>query len=221
MGAKVPAELLRAGRISQDEARYLPSFCNNTSPVFIINFIVWKTFGNESLMLPGLSILIGTPVLLSFAFRKYYLKGRRAFPDPSPALKEKKTCFNFSVLDSCMMNSFESIVKVGGYIILFSVLLSLLKELAGQSPAVMAAAPVLEVTNGILLIRSTVSDPGLCFAAVLGLTSFGGLCSIAQTQCMLEGTGLSVIPYTIQKLTAAATASLLAILYLTLFSPFH
>ena len=120
-----------------------------------------------------------------------------------------------------MMNSFESIVKVGGYIILFSVLLSLLKELAGQSPAVMAAAPVLEVTNGIVLIRSTVSDPGLCFAAVLGLTSFGGLCSIAQTQCMLEGTGLSVIPYTIQKLTAAAAASLLAILYLTLFSPFH
>lgn len=221
MGAKVTADLLRAGRISQDEARYLLSFCNNTSPVFIINFIVWKTFGNESLMLPGLSILIGTPVLLSFAFRKYYLKGRRAFPDPSPALKEKKTCFNFSVLDSCMMNSFESIVKVGGYIILFSVLLSLLKELAGQNPAVMAAAPVLEVTNGILLIRSTVSDPGICFAAVLGLTSFGGLCSIAQTQCMLEGTGLSVIPYTIQKLTAAATASLLAILYLTLFSPFH
>ena len=149
MGAKVTADLLRAGRISQDEARYLLSFCNNTSPVFIINFIVWKTFGNESLMLPGLSILIGTPVLLSFAFRKYYLKGRRAFPDPSPALKEKKTCFNFSVLDSCMMNSFESIVKVGGYIILFSVLLSLLKELAGQNPAVMAAAPVLEVTNGI------------------------------------------------------------------------
>ena len=221
MGAKVTADLLRAGRISQDEARYLLSFCNNTSPVFIINFIVWKTFGNESLMLPGLSILIGTPVLLSFALRKYYLKGRRAFQDPSPALKEKKTCFNFSVLDSCMMNSFEAIVKVGGYIILFSVLLSLLKELAGQSPAVMAAAPVLEVTNGILLIRSTVSDPGLCFAAVLGLTSFGGLCSIAQTQCMLEGTGLSVIPYTIQKLTAAATASLLAILYLTLFSPFH
>lgn len=221
MGAKVTADLLRAGRISQDEARYLLSFCNNTSPVFIINFIVWKTFGNESLMLPGLSILIGTPVLLSFAFRKYYLKGRRAFPDPSPALKEKKTCFNFSVLDSCMMNSFEAIVKVGGYIILFSVLLSLLRELAGQSPAVMAAAPVLEVTNGILLIRSTVSDPGLCFAAVLGLTSFGGLCSIAQTQCMLEGTGLSVIPYTIQKLTAAAAASLLAILYLTLFSPFH
>lgn len=221
MGAKVTADLLRAEKISDREARYLISFCNNTSPVFIVNFIVWKTFGDERLMLPTLLILIGSPVLMSFIFRRIYLKGRHPFPEPSAALKEKKTRFDFSVLDSCMMNSFEAIVKVGGYIILFSVLLSLLEELSGQKSILMAAAPALEVTNGILLLSSSVSDPGLRYAAVLGLTSFGGLCSAAQTQCMLEGTGLSVIPYIIQKLTTAAAASLLSFIYLALFSPFH
>lgn len=221
MGAKVTADLLRAEKISDREARYLLSFCNNTSPVFIINFIVWKTFGDERLMLPTLLILIGSPVLMSFIFRRIYLKGRHPFPEPSAALKEKKTRFDFSVLDSCMMNSFEAIVKVGGYIILFSVLLSLLEELSGQHSILMAAAPALEVTNGILLLSSSVSDPGLRYAAVLGLTSFGGLCSAAQTKCMLERTGLSVIPYIIQKLTAAAAASLLSFIYLALFSPFH
>lgn len=221
MGAKVTADLLRAEKISDREARYLLSFCNNTSPVFIINFIVWKTFGDERLMLPTLLILIGSPVLMSFIFRRIYLKGRHPFPEPSAALKEKKTRFDFSVLDSCMMNSFEAIVKVGGYIILFSVLLSLLEELSGQHSILMAAAPALEVTNGILLLSSSVSDPGLRYAAVLGLTSFGGLCSAAQTKCMLEGTGLSVIPYIIQKLTTAAAASLLSFIYLALFSPFH
>lgn len=221
MGAKVTADLLRAENISDREARYLLSFCNNTSPVFIINFIVWKTFGDERLMLPTLLILIGSPVLMSFIFRRIYLKGRHPFPEPSAALKEKKTRFDFSVLDSCMMNSFEAIVKVGGYIILFSVLLSLLEELSGQNSILIAAAPALEVTNGILLLSSSVSDPGLRYAAVLGLTSFGGLCSAAQTQCMLEGTGLSVIPYIIQKLTTAAAASLLSFIYLALFSPFH
>ena len=219
MGAKVTADLLRAEKISDREARYLLSFCNNTSPVFIINFIVWKTFGDERLMLPTLLILIGSPVLMSFIFRRIYLKGRH--PEPSAALKEKKTRFDFSVLDSCMMNSFEAIVKVGGYIILFSVLLSLLEELSGQHSILMAAAPALEVTNGILLLSSSVSDPGLRYAAVLGLTSFGGLCSAAQTKCMLERTGLSVIPYIIQKLTTAAAASLLSFIYLALFSPFH
>ena len=221
MGAKVTADLLRAEKISDREARYLLSFCNNTSPVFIINFIVWKTFGDERLMLPTLLILIGSPVLMSFIFRRIYLKGRHPFPEPSAALKEKKTRFDFSVLDSCMMNSFEAIVKVGGYIILFSVLLSLLEELSGQNIILLAAAPALEVTNGILLLSSSVSDPGLRYAAVLGLTSFGGLCSAAQTKCMLERTGLSVIPYIIQKLTTAAAASLLSFIYLALFSPFH
>ena len=221
MGAKVTADLLRAEKISDREARYLLSFCNNTSPVFIINFIVWKTFGDERLMLPTLLILIGSPVLMSFIFRRIYLKGRHPFPEPSAALKEKKTRFDFSVLDSCMMNSFEAIVKVGGYIILFSVLLSLLEELSGQHSILMAAAPALEVTNGILLLSSSVSDPGLRYAAVLGLTSFGGLCSAAQTKCMLERTGLSAIPYIIQKLTTAAAASLLSFIYLALFSPFH
>ena len=221
MGAKVTADLLRAEKISDREARYLISFCNNTSPVFIVNFIVWKTFGDERLMLPTLLILIGSPVLMSFIFRRIYLKGRHPFPEPSAALKEKKTRFDFSVLDSCMMNSFEAIVKVGGYIILFSVLLSLLEELSGQKSILMAAAPSLEVTNGILLLSSSVSDPGLRYAAVLGLTSFGGLCSAAQTKCMLERTGLSVIPYIIQKLTTAAAASLLSFIYLALFSPFH
>ena len=221
MGAKVTADLLRAEKISDREARYLISFCNNTSPVFIVNFIVWKTFGDERLMLPTLLILIGSPVLMSFIFRRIYLKGRHPFPEPSAALKEKKTRFDFSVLDSCMMNSFEAIVKVGGYIILFSVLLSLLEELSGQKSILMAAAPALEVTNGILLLSSSVSDPGLRYAAVLGLTSFGGLCSAAQTKCMLERTGLSVIPYIIQKLTTAAAASLLSFIYLALFSPFH
>lgn len=221
MGAKVTADLLRAQKISSEEARYLLSFCNNTSPVFIINFIVWKTFGEESLLIPTLLILIASPVLMSFIFRRLYLNGMSRFPEPSDGLKEKRTRFDFSVLDSCMMNSFEAIVKVGGYIILFSVILSLIKELSGQNGVLMAAAPALEVTNGILLLNSSVSDPGLRYAAILGLTSFGGLCSAAQTQCMLEGTGLSVIPYIIEKLAASAAASLLSFLYLALFSPFH
>ena len=52
MGAKVTADLLKKELITRDEAEYLLSFCNNTSPIFIINFIVWKTFGQEELLFP-------------------------------------------------------------------------------------------------------------------------------------------------------------------------
>ena len=219
MGAKVTADLLRAEKISDREARYLLSFCNNTSPVFIINFIVWKTFGDERLMLPTLLILIGSPVLMSFIFRRIYLKGRHPFPEPSAALKEKKTRFDFSVLDSCMMNSFEAIVKVGGYIIIFSVLLSLLSILPIREDLFLMTAPALEMTNGILLLKERIDNFLLCYPAVLALTSFGGLCAAAQTQCMLDGTGLPFFPYIIEKLAAALAASLLAILYVLFLYP--
>ena len=44
MGAKTASDLVRKGYISKNEGEYLFSFCNNGSPVFIINFIVWKKY---------------------------------------------------------------------------------------------------------------------------------------------------------------------------------
>ena len=56
----------------------------------------------------------------------------------------------------------------------------------------------------------------ILYPAVLGLTSFGGFCAAAQTQCMVQKAGFPLLPYLMQKLAAALTASLLGILYLFL-----
>ncbi len=215
MGAKVTADLLRTGRISRKEGQYLLSFCNNTSPVFIINFIVWKTLGKDRLLLPSLVVLMGGPVLLSFIFRKFYLeKGSRFFPEIAVSENSPGHRQDFSMVDNCMMNSFESIVKVGGYIILFSVILSLLSETGQHGSVFTALAAVLEVTNGILIIDGLDIQRTLSWTLIMTLTSFGGLCSVAQTQCMIQDTGLKISHYIIQKLAAAGAASLLAVFYI-------
>lgn len=220
MGAKVTADLLRTNRISLREGQYLLSFCNNTSPVFIINFIVWKTLGRDQLILPSLAVLMLTPVLQSFLFRRFYLeKGSRSFPDLTAGSKGTPGQADFSLLDSCMMDSFESIVKVGGYIILFSVALALLAQSGQKGPLFTALTAVLEVTNGILIIDGAVPRLALSWPLIMGLTAFGGLCSIAQTQCMLEDAGLKISHYIIQKLTAAAAVSILAFLYINFMQP--
>ena len=218
MGAKVTADLLRKSLINREEAQYLLSFCNNTSPIFIINFIVWKTFGREELLFPTLGILILTPLFLSFLFRRFYLHGRSFCPEPDQGTLSQKSPFRFSELDACLMDSFEAIVKVGGYIIVFSVLLSLLNMLPISRHLFLLTAPLLEMTNGILLLKENLSDSLVCYPAVIGLTSFGGFCSAAQTRCMLDGTGLKTVPYLIEKLAAALAASLLAVLYLLFVS---
>lgn len=215
MGAKVTADLVRSGKIAKEEGGYLLSFCNNTSPVFIINFIIWKTLDRDDLLIPTLFILMGVPVLMSFLFRRNYLKGRKTFPTVSETGHNHEKHLILSLFDSCMMNSFEGIVKVGGYIIFFSILIALFEGFRGDAAAT-ALLPFLEMTNGIVMIRQSFPDITVAYPLILGLTSFGGVCSLAQTQCMIEGTGLSVGFYFIQKLTAAVAASLFAYIYITL-----
>ena len=217
MGAKVSADLVRSGRISRDEGAYLLSFCNNTSPIFIMNFIVWKTFDREELMIPTLLIMIGVPAFLSLFFRRFYLKGRKKFPDLSDKKKNNVKLLNFEMLDSCLADSFESIVKVGLYIIFFSILIALPGKLSAGHPLLAGILPALEMTNGILMIHKAAPDLTVSYPLILGLTSFGGFCSAAQTKCMLKAASLPILPYIIQKLTAAAAASLLGIVYMHVF----
>lgn len=217
MGAKVSADLVRSGRISRDEGVYLLSFCNNTSPIFIMNFIVWKTFEREELMIPTLLILIGVPAFLSLFFRRFYLNGRKKFPDLSEEKRDNAKLLNFEMLDSCLADSFESIVKVGLYIIFFSILIALPGKLSAGHPLLAGILPALEMTNGILMIHKAAPDLTVSYPLILGLTSFGGFCSAAQTKCMLKAASLPILPYIIQKLTAAAAASLLGIVYMHVF----
>lgn len=51
----------------------------------------------------------------------------------------------------------------------------------------------LEMTNGILLLSQSLSHPQVLYPLLLALTSFGGWCSVAQTQSMIAGTGLNFL----------------------------
>ncbi len=214
MGAKTAADMVVSGQITKKEGQYLLSFCNNTSPVFIMNFLVWKTLKREELMMPSLLILIISPVIVSFFTRKIYLGKHARFESPSVSAGCEKNSWSFREIDACIMNSFETLVNVGGYIMLFSVLLTIGKLI--RIPIVTCLLPLLEMTNGIVLINRMALPFAVKYPALLGLTSFGGFCSVAQTKCMVQDAGLPVLPYITEKLAAALTASILGVLYLHL-----
>lgn len=223
MGSKVTADLLREGCISFQEAQYLLSFCNNASPIFIISYVAVQNLGQERLAVPVLAILLSSPALISFLARRTVFPcgganaphhaGRpehRPLKAPSGTGKE-----NSNILDACIMDGFEIITKVGGYIMLFSIFLSL-AEMVPVSGLFYRylLLPSLEITNGIsLLCRSALPEAEKIFLCVI-CTSFGGWCAAAQTRCMVAGTGLSIKNYIIQKLAAALAASLLCFIYL-------
>lgn len=217
MGSKVTTDLLREGHIDLPEAKYLLSFCNNASPVFIISYIVLQNLSNEKLLAPGLVILMGSPILASFLFR-LCIPGLRL-----KKIKNKKQQNSFgggavpseNLMDTCIMSAFEMITKVGGYIILFSILLSIAQMVNIPNDLFrFLLLPSLEITNGIsFLCASVFSEPVKFFLSMI-CASFGGWCAAAQTRCMIARTGLSIKPYIAQKLITAMVTSLLCLFYL-------
>lgn len=217
MGAKVTADLISTQRITKNEGAYLLSFCNNTSPMFIMNYAVLKNLHRENLLVPSMMILFFSPIFCSFLFRFYYFKSKVNMSGHTESPDVTRIHFDFQALDDTIMNGFETITKVGGYIILFSVFVTLAKELPIQSPIWnLFLLPALEITNGIpMLVSSRIPFPFI-FTFVMALLSFGGVCSIAQTQCMIQGTGLNIIPYITEKLITSIVTSLFAFLYMQL-----
>lgn len=213
MGAKVTSDLVRNRQISSSEGAYLLSFCNNTSPGFMAGFVVCQTIGDPSLVFGSMAIFLLVPVLLSFVCRRIYLK-KETRPLPVSVNRENRR-FSMDVLDLSIMDAFETITKIGGYIIVFSVFLELALKLpfAGTLPGRLLL-PFLELTNGVVMLESLPLHFSLRYACIMGLCAFGGLCAAAQTNGMLNESGLKIISYIVEKLAAGMAASLMAYLYI-------
>lgn len=207
MGAKVVADLIKTKRISTEEGQYLISFCNNASPMFIISFIVTQNLKDQSLLLGTILILFLSPLLCSYIFRRFYHYERSG--NHFEGKKQNMFQFSFQIFDTSIMNGFETITKIGGYIILFSIILTF-----GSKLPVAWFVPTLEISNGILYIMELNLSFTSSYVLVLTLTSFGGFCAAAQTYSMIQGTKLRMFPYIIQKLITALVTSLLAYCYI-------
>ena len=217
MGAKTASDLLDTQKISRPEASYLLSFCNNTSPAFILSYVVTQNLKKSDLCIPFFLILTLTPLMLSFIFRLFYRLQESSgsfsqatpssFPDPSGN-------FSDGFLDRCIMNAFKSITKVGGYMMMFSVLIQLLASALPDNTASLLLYSGLEISIGIRQLASSALYTSHKIILCAALTSFSGWCCIAQTYSMISGNHLPILPYIAEKLATALVTSLLISAYI-------
>ena len=212
-GAKITGELVRTHRISLEEGNYLLGFCNNISPAFLIGFCMTKNLERPDLIGPALLLSFGTPVLYGLLTRQ-----GRSFSSLPAEKKTSGSQISFKIVDACIMSGLESILKLGCYIILFSMLARLLMGIPCPFPALTCAlVGILEITNGISLTARTALPLWLSFALILGGASFGGLSGFAQTQSMIQDSGLSLSSYLKAKLLTAAFVTVSALLVCRFF----
>ena len=201
MGAKTTGDLYRNGQISKSEASYLLSFCNYPGPSFVAAYICSELLENPRLVLPTFGLLYASGFLSSLPFRRTYKKTslqNQSSRDFSLHAAEKApgALPPGEALDASIMNSFTSITKLGGYIILFSVLQGILRRLLAPLPRLCCLVlGFTELSTGIsALAQANLGFSGL-YPLILAFTSFGGLCIVFQTKSMLSDTDLSLTPY--------------------------
>lgn len=117
---------------------------------------------------------------------------------------------NFKIIDAGIMNGFETLTRLGGYIMLFSMIASMLQALPTSRMVRLIAIGLTELTNGIQLLDGAPASDGGRYILAMGFTAFGGLSGIAQTSSMIKDTGLSLKKYCLQKVLFALCSALLA-----------
>lgn len=196
MGAKTCSEFLDDNRITKEEALYLLSICNHPSPMFILAYAAKNLTGTIPIALLLISLYL--PVLpLSILSRKFY--------GVKTVCKGVPTCRNHPLsFDTTMMRSIEVMVKIGGYIMLFSILAHFMKSFpfhSGASQAMLLG--IVEITTGIQALAFSMTGSGQALA-IIAVTAFGGLSGIFQTGSVLseqsKNAGLTIRHYIMWKL---------------------
>lgn len=211
LGAKLASDLYASRRISKKEALYLTTFCNNPSPAFIITYLSKFCLKDAvPALLIFLSIFSADLVcMLFFRFVVY----RNIFSDcPIPvtagSAKEPSDITSIqNLLDASIMNGFETITRLGGYILLFSILAGCIRYYH-PFPAFWQYLLLgfTEITTGLSLIADS-GLPGIIrIITSVAATASGGLCILAQTRSVLHR-DLSLVPYIISKCINAVLAA--------------
>lgn len=217
MGSKNCAELLRQNKIEKQEAQILFVLTNNISPAFIQSYLL-----TQQLKLPhyfGLSLLI--LYLPPLIFAKFLLHKKNAAAKTLPNHKKtaSRSKINFQIIDAGIMNGFETLTKIGGYIMIFSILASCCSQLAIPEILKICCIGATELTNGIYALSHSSLSIEIQYVLAMIFTAFGGISGLAQTSAMIKDTELSMKTYICLKLLLCILSGLLALIliqYLTI-----
>ena len=137
-GAKIVSNFRKAGICTQEEGERLLAFTNNSGPLFIVGTVGISLFGDTR---TGLLLLL-THVLACFSVgfcfrfwkRKQKYKTNTSVKTISQLFKRQAGNLDVSfsnlgeILAKSIMSSIHTILLIGGFVVLFSVIISMLKQ---------------------------------------------------------------------------------------------
>lgn len=251
IGAKITANLRRKKLCTKTEAERLVSFTNTADPLFMIGAVAVGMFHRAELGIIIASVHYISSIILGLIMRFY--RGNEPEPDITPTRKIQKNIFvnAFNELITARKNdgrplgellgdsvreSINTLLMVGGFIILFSVItkiimvtgfIKLISSLLifSLEPFGLSQATVLplisgffEITNGTNLASQAQTPLLEQLIATNIIIAWSGLSVHAQVATMVNGTDIKLKPYIYARIIQGLLAGITTIF---LFVPFN
>lgn len=241
VGAKIINKFIEEGTCTKSEAERMLAFTNNSGPLFIIGTVGISLFGDTKIgiLLFITHILACLTVGLIFGFISK-LKITKNTKLNRSSSQTASTNYHISDLGTILSNSINSaistILLVGGFIVLFSIIISIFNNLKiieyisiplkyfNISPEYVKCTltGLLELTNGVNLVSSLhtkqMSTQIILCAFLLG---FAGFSIFLQIFSIASKNNLSMKPYFIGKLLQGIIASIYTFIILYSFNFFY
>lgn len=230
-GAKITSNLVQNKDITVEEGQKILSFSSTSGPMFIIGVVgttmLKSTYAGYMLFM----IHIVSSLLNGLLFSNLF-SSRKSVGKLSQSVLPKKTSSTSELITDAITNSLISSGIIGGYIILFAVMLPLLdsmnffniisllmnklillpSELSNNFIALLRAS--FEITNGSDIITNLSVGMGSKLILLSFILSFSGFSIIGQATNLIGKAGLNSKIYIITKLSHGLIAALLCYLLL-------
>ena len=255
VGAKIVADFREKGLVTKDEGERLLAFTNNSGPLFILSSVGIALFGDTKtgllLLVTHILSCITVGILLAKFSKKSEIENsydtKKNFGHSSK-LKSKYNSSESSqditlknlgaVLTTSINNSISTIFMIGGFVVIFSVIIAILNQTSVLDKLSTFLYPILnllnidlefakpllsgilELTNGVNLVANIpsklISQNIVLSAFLLG---FGGFSVLLQVYSIVSKTDLSMKKYLVGKFLQGIVAGIYTFLALR-FLPF-
>lgn len=231
VGAKIVTDFRENNLITKDEGERMLAFTNNSGPLFILSSVGIGLFGDTKigllLLVTHILSCITVGIVLGKFSKKYdeYFRGRKSYFTSSPVTSSNTKYQNITLknlgelLGNSINSAISTILLIGGFVVIFSVIISILIKtytldffstffnpvLSFMGFDLAFAKPVLsgiiELTNGVNLVANIyikeISQNIVLSAFLLG---FGGFSVMLQVFSIVSKTDLSMNKYFIGKI---------------------
>ena len=245
VGAKIATNFRQNNICTKEECERLLSFTNNSGPLFVIGTVGILMFKSTTigilLFITHLLSSISVGILFRFWKKNKTTKTYMKHSNFKNSKYKNVSLNNFGeVIAESITSATSTVLLIGGFIVLFSSIISILKSSGILNSTSMFITPVfelinidtsfcmplisgfIEITNGIASI-SSIACKKLSINIILTsfLLGFGGISVLLQVLSITSKTDLSIKPYILGKLLHGILASFYTYIFINIIPFFN